>query len=155
MVRPLTAVAGLAVAETPGNIARAERGSQQQDITARVGPRRLDAIVTAGNRRQSHHFVAADASAVPGGAERISVHVMPLAVGLTQGNGKEVFTLRASGRLEQQELGELAATSPPRKSGVWLMAGGKAVDEASAFQTKYASEWDVLSVRSGGCLRLI
>ncbi len=130
VVMPLTAIAGLAVAETPDNIARAKRGLQQQDITARVGPRLLDAIVTAGNRRQSYHFVAAGASATPGRGDRISVYVSPLAVGLTQGRGGEVFTLRVSGRLDKQELGELVYASPPREIGAWLMDGGKSIDEA-------------------------
>lgn len=136
---PLTAaggLAGLAIAETPVNIARAKHGLQQQDIRWRVGPCLRDAIIALGNRRPGYRFRPAGANSETdretSSGRRMALHVVPVAVGLTQGNGQLVLVLRATGKLEAQDLGEFSSSSPPRSVSQWLESDGQAINEALA-----------------------
>lgn len=149
VVMPLTAAAGLAIAETPGDITRAKRGLQQQDVTERVGPCLLDAIVAVGNARKGYRFVPADAASGAPRSQHIAVRVEPRAVGLTQGRGGEVFTLRAAARLDKQDLAELESSSSGRELGQWLMDGGKNIDMAMHEACTYIAAQLVSQVLAG------
>ncbi|MBX9609486.1 MAG: hypothetical protein K2Y51_24975 [Gammaproteobacteria bacterium] len=129
IVMPLTAAVGLANAETPRNISRAERGLKRQEITSRVNSRLHEALLRVGNQRRGYRFVAADTSTAIKGTS-IALSVTALTVGLTQGGGKQVFTLHVEGRLEKQDLGEYSYQSAPREVAQWLSDDGATVDAA-------------------------
>lgn len=148
VVMPLTAVVGLANAESPRNIARAERGLKRQAITARVSPELQNAIVAAGNHRAGYRFVAAGESDLAGGT-RLALRVTPLAVGLTQDSGKQVFALRAVGGLEKQDFGEFSYASAPRELGQWLSDDGAIIDAALSEGCRVIAEQVVTRVLVG------
>ena len=148
VVMPLTAAVGLATAETPRNVARAERSLERQEITSRVGPRLHDAILAVGNRRHGYRFVTADAADAEGGTS-IALRVTLLAVGLSQGGGKQVFTLRAKGRLEKQDFGEISYVSPPRELAQWLTDDGATIDAALGDACKSIAEQVISRVLAG------
>lgn len=147
-VMPVTAAVGLASAETQRNVVRAERGLKLQEITARVIERLHDALLTVGNRRRGYRFGAADGVAAGEGTS-IALCVTPLTVGLTQGGGKQVFTLQAEGRLEEQDFGEFSYASAPRELTQWLTDDGTAVDAALTEGCKSIAEQLVERVLSG------